>query len=1437
MNLEKIAVKIGIDDQLLHYFFGATISKPNFDRKNKVLNLEVSVTKPLPYVLYKDFINKMSKTFNNYEVDLLIKTKEDDISVSDIQAYFNDFMHFNNGVDSNKFLINLNDEQICILVNDPLAKEHLQSSLTNLKLFFIKCGIKNHINLTKSDPVIKIKEKKSQPVQQKVDIAPTPFNYQQANHYEKVLIKDLKDGLEKVEIVGEIFKIENIKTRNGKIMQIITIQDASSAFIVKRFEGRYHSKEMIEALATNDYVSIKGKLQYDSYAKHNIIMADKISQTIDRNIIKDNEVEKRVELHAHTNKSEMDGIVAVEDLIDYAYNFGHKAVAITDHMVIQAFPDAYNHLKKLKKQKNFKDFKILYGTEFNIVKDNQNIVDNYIENKEIDDEFIIFDLETTGLSIQYDKIIEFGAVKIKNNTIVDRLQMFINPQQDLTQQIMNLTKINQNEVNNANTIDKEIDKILNFFKDLPIVAHNASFDIGFMNKVLNDLGHKQLANTIIDTMLLSRAINPQRRYHSLGSVARFYNISYDNFVAHRADYDAEVTAYVFLSMLNQLKLEKINTYTEIQALVDKDFLINSFTSHINVLVKNQKGLKDLYKLISLSHTEYLAIRSNASAENDGADIVAEPRLKRKVLEAARENLLIGSSCQNGQLFETALNRSQEELEKEILFYDYIEVMPPENYRNLVERFQFDENRIKTVLENIVLTSKRLNKTVVATGDSHYLSPDQKIIRDIYINANGIGGVRHPLYIRDKEKRIESAAPDQHFRTTAEMLKAFDFLPNDIVYEIVVTNTNKIADSIDDVKPIADRLYTPTIENADKKLRELCYKNARDIYGEQLPKIVEERLEKELSKIIEHGFAVIYYISYLLVNKSHEDGYIVGSRGSVGSSFVATMAHITEVNPLPPHYVCPKCHYNEFFLDGSISSGYDLENKNCPKCDSQMQVDGQDIPFETFLGFKGDKVPDIDLNFSSVYQEVAHNFTKEIFGEDYVFKAGTVGTVAERTAFGYVLGYAEEKDLEEMTRPQREALAASAQGVKRTTGQHPGGIIVIPENMDVHDFTPVQYPANNIYSGWKTTHFQYGDIEENVLKLDILGHVDPTAMKLLEDISGIDVTTIPMNDEKVMSIFNSVDALNIDDRFYSEQTGGAGLPEFGTPFVRRMLEETKPQSFSDLLIISGLSHGTDVWANNAQQLIKQGISLNEVIGCRDDIMTYLVQMGLSDKDSFDIMESVRRGRGLTPKWLGLMKEYDVPEWYIDSCQKIKYMFPKAHAVAYVIMAVRVAWFKVYYPQYYYVSYFTLRASAFEIDTMIKGKEAVENRLAIIKNILADRSTLMAERNKLTRVLGTLEVTLEMYLRGYKFSNIDIDKSLASEFLVDPDDEKTIIPPFNTIDGLGESVGQSIVDARVNGGFISKQDLMAKTQVSKSVIAKFDELNVLEGMQEANQLSLF
>lgn len=1434
MNLEDLGYKLKIDENMMHTLFGGVIKKPIFNKKNKTLKLDLNVNKVLPFTVYESLIVNLEKQFG-YTVELLVIPSDHDISVKDIQAYFNYFLSKNNLTKQSDYLINVEDNEIIVLVNDEDAKTAFNKVYAKLQLYFIQVGITNKIKTTTPTlkkakvEVVEAVNKDNKVKENKI------FDYGLSNDYEKVDIINLRDGLDKVLIKGQIFKLDNRQLKSGKYLQSITLKDNTGAFIVKRFEGRRHSAEDILGIKVGQYIEVKGSLQYDNYSKSNNVMADAIMTTSKPDQIFDNEDQKRIEFHVHTNRSEMDGVSEVEALMDQAYHFGHEALAITDHMVIQAYPDAFEHLKKLRKKDPDRNFKLIYGVEFNIVEDVSHIIRNYDDNEKIGDTFIVFDIETTGLSNRFNEIIEFGATKISGGQIIDHIQFFVKPSGDIGSNITNLTGISNEHVEDAGMIDTEIDKIMAFFKDYPIVAHNASFDYDFINAVLEKLNRPLMTNIVIDTMLLSRLLNPQRRYHNLGATARFYSIPYDGDVAHRADYDAEVTAKVFLEMLAQLRQLNITTYSEIMAKVDKDFLINAFDNQMTVLIKDQEGLKPLYELISKSHTEEIAITS--SNANEAAEVVATPRLLRSSLVEKREHLLIGSSSQNGLLFELALNKSQSDLEAEMAFYDYVEVMPPENYRNLITRFKFDEKIITQALSILVNTAKRMNKLVIASGDVHYVEPSDKIIRDIYINANGIGGVRHPLYMRNKFDRLNNSAPDQHFRTTKEMLDAFKFLPNDVAFEIVVENTHKLNAMIDDVAVMQEKLYTPTIENAEQLLTDLCFSNARAIYGEVLPQLVEDRLQKELDKIIFHGFAVIYYISHLLVKRSNEDGYIVGSRGSVGSSFAATMAKITEVNPLPPHYVCTTCHHNEFFLEGEVSSGYDLVDKECPNCHTNMHVDGQDIPFETFLGFEGDKVPDIDLNFSSVYQEHAHNFTKEIFGEDYVFKAGTIGTVAERTAFGYVLGYEEEMDHEGYSKPMQDVLAAGAEGVKRTTGQHPGGIIVIPKSMNVHDFTPVQYPANNVYADWKTTHFQYGNIEENVLKLDILGHVDPTAMRLLQDISGIDVTTIPMNDPKVMSIFNSTNHLNIDDRYYSEATGAAGLPEFGTPFVRKMLESTKPNSFSELLIISGLSHGTDVWANNAENLIAEGILLNEVIGCRDDIMTYLIQKGLKDKDAFDIMESVRRGRGLNPRWINMMEENDVPQWYIESCLKIKYMFPKAHAVAYVIMAVRIAWFKVYYPHYYYISYFSLRANAYEIKTMIGGKDVVEKRLAEIKNSIYDYSIPAAERNRLNRILGPLEVTLEMYLRGYKMGNIDIYKSLATEFISDPDDEKTIIPPFTVIDGLGAAVGQSIVDARVNGEFLSKQDLMMRTQVSKGIKEKLDELKILENIQEENQLSFF
>jgi DNA polymerase-3 subunit alpha (Gram-positive type) len=825
--------------------------------------------------------------------------------------------------------------------------------------------------------------------------------------------------------------------------------------------------------------------------------------------------------------------------------------------------------------------------------------------------------------------------------------------------------------------------------------------------------------------------------------------------------------------------------------------------HCTLLAQNDIGLKNLFKLVSIAHLNYF---------------YRVPRIPRSQLEKLREGIIVGSACDKGEVFEGMMQKGPEEAEKVAEFYDYLEVHPKEVYQHLIElELIRDESALEEIIGNIVKLGEKLNLPVVATGNVHYLNPTDKVHRKILVNSQGGANPlnRHKL-------------PDVHFRTTNEMLDAFSFLGKEKAKEIVVENTNKIADMIDFIKPIKDDLYTPKIEGAEDEIRNMSYSMAKQIYGESLPEIVEARLEKELKSIIGHGFAVIYLISHKLVKKSLDDGYLVGSRGSVGSSLVATMTEITEVNPLPPHYVCPACKHSEFFNDGSVGSGFDLPDKECPNCNAVYIKDGQDIPFETFLGFKGDKVPDIDLNFSGEYQPRAHNYTKVLFGEEYVYRAGTIGTVADKTAYGYVKAYQQDNNLQ-LRGAEIERLASGCTGVKRTTGQHPGGIIVIPDYMDVYDFSPIQFPADDRNSEWKTTHFDFHSIHDNVLKLDILGHDDPTVIRMLQDLSGIDPKTIPTDDPEVMKIYSSPESLGVTEEQIMCKTGTLGIPEFGTRFVRQMLEDTKPTTFSELVQISGLSHGTDVWLGNAQELIHNNIcTLSEVIGCRDDIMVYLIYQGLEPSLAFKIMESVRKGKGLTDDMEAEMRKNEVPEWYIDSCKKIKYMFPKAHAAAYVLMGVRVAYFKVHHPILYYAAYFTVRAEDFDLEAMVKGSNALRMKIDEINGKGLDAST--KEKN----VLTVLELCLEMCERGFSFKNVDLYRSSASEFIIDGN---SLIPPFNAIPGLGTNAAFNIVKARETGEFLSKEDLQQRGKVSKTILEFLDNQGCLESLPDQNQLSLF
>ncbi|WP_423362874.1 PolC-type DNA polymerase III [Mycoplasma sp. P36-A1] len=1227
--------------------------------------------------------------------------------------------------------------------------------------------------------------------------------------YEPTNIKTLYEEENDVCIEGYIFDDELKETRNKKHIQTLKITDYTDSILMKRFEGRGLNVEDLKEIKKGMWVRAIGQVKFDDFTQDYVLFLEAIQPIKSKEISReDNSLEKRVELHLHTNMSTMDGISHITDYIKLAKAFNHTAIAITDHNNIQAFPEAQMAISQT-------DIKPIYGMEASIVDETTLIVENASDDNIQSATYVFFDLETTGLRNQKDKIIEIGAVKYENGIQIDSFDTFVNPQRKIPETIKDITNITDYMVEKAPLISEVLPKFMDFIKDSVLVAHNASFDMGFLQQALLENKYDKCSNTVVDTLLISRSIT-KKGYHNLGACAKRYKVAYDSEGAHRADYDAMVLASVYEGMkLDLLEKHQVTTFNDInKKMISKNFLIGQRSQHLSILAKNQKGLKDLFKLVTLANTEYF---SN------------EPKLYKSVIDKYRNDLLIGSGCSSSEIYNLANNANKQDLQKAMQYYDYIEVLPPDilHYQVDLEQYQSIQELEETT-RYIIESALEINKIVVATGDVHYTNPILQEFRNVYVCAPRTGGGFHPLY--DRKNRIKQM-PKQHYKTTQEMLDSFQFLKNDkLIKEIVIINTNKIADSIEEVKPIKDGLSTPKIEGVDDKLTDMCYQNAYAQYGNPLPDIVLKRLEKELNSIIKHGFSVVYYISSKLVVKSLEDGYLVGSRGSVGSSFVATMANITEVNPLAAHYYCPHCQFSEFFEDGSILSGYDLPNKKCPKCGKDLIGDGQDIPFETFLGFEGDKVPDIDLNFSGEYQANAHDYTKVLFGEEYVYKAGTIQTVQEKTAFGYVKGYFEKNiSLDPVRKVEMERIAQGCAGVKRTTGQHPGGIIVIPDYMDVHDFTPVNFPADDVNARWKTTHFDFHAIHDNVLKLDILGHVDPTAIRMLQDLTDVDPKSIPTNDEKVISLFSSNDALGISD-LVNYKNAAIGIPEFGTSFVRGMLEETNPKSFAELVQISGLSHGTDVWLNNAQSLIKRGIcTLSEVIGCRDDIMVYLMYKGLKPKLAFTIMESVRKGKGLKEEWIENMKENNVPEWYIDSCLKIKYMFPKAHAVAYVLMAIRVAWFKVYYPLEYYATYFTTRQKSFDIYTMTRGLSEIEEKMAYIKSLGYEAT------EKEISLFGAFEVCVEMLKRGYKIKTIDLNKSQANSFVVDHE-EKAIIPFFKTIDNLADLVAQRIVDEAKIKPFISRQDLQERTGLNNNHMMYLEKIGSLENLQELNQMSL-
>lgn len=1351
-------------------------------------------------------------------------------------------------------------------------------------------------------------------------------------------------GLCNVDFCGEVFEADTRITKKGSKMGTFSLGDPSNAISIRCFGGSKIPDEKIDGIKVGDRLRVRGAIDIDTYSHQKTIRAHFIDELPPLPMRDDdpNLPEKRVELHLHTNMSTMDAIPDFSQYYKLAKHMGMKAIAVTDHGVVQSFPAAQSARDKDKNN----PLKIIYGCELYMFDMEQSIIFNPSKQQLSKARYCVFDTETTGLSARYDRLVEFGGVIVEGGQVIQRFDTLINPEMPMPIGSSSVNHITDEMLADKPTIHEVLPKIMEFLGDNVLVAHNATFDIGFVNAALEREGLPPLKNPIIDTLPLSHYFFPKAGRHNEGAMLRNLGLNvYDEGDAHRADYDANALNEGWQEMVRRLNhlypgfthedlgnlqvelpdIEDVERDTAdegnyarftramnkfmpfwhlqypkddiqlefhsfeeahqeykrlaydpdpndpdlskkpvlFQHLTDMKEAFNAFCRnireyHMVVLAKNTQGMDDIYKIVTQGHTTYL-------------DRV--PKTPRRLIEVYRKNMLVGSGCFNSEIFEIALTRNLDVLVDAMKFYDYIEIQPLENYSYLLDMERIaSKDHLLEVLHDIVKAAKLAGKPVVATGDCHYVNPEDKILRDVYINAKAIGGGAHPLNPPTRSHYKPFANPDQHFRSTAEMLESFEqWLPKEEAEEYVIKNSNWVADQIEDhITPISHDVFPPNenLPNSAGQLRDLCEGNFHARYDytfDDDPKVLEavdfvrKRLDRELEGIIGHGYAVTYFIAHKLIKMANDEPehYIVGSRGSVGSSFAATMADITEVNALPPHYQCPHCHYLTFkdedgvdFLKKGYKSGFDLPNKVCPKCGTPLVQNGQNIPFETFLGFAADKVPDIDLNFEDESQHKAHNYTRLLLGPRNVFRAGTIETVAEKTAYGYVRGYFEDlfardgsgRSVEDVSPTYIAYLASKCQGVKRTTGQHPGGIVVVPSNMSVYNFTAVQHPANDLHSDWLTTHYDFHSMHDEILKFDILGHVDPMAMRYYRDLTGVKIEDIPMNDPKVLSLFTSPRELHLHRNYLNSVTGASALPEFGTDLAQRMLDEAKPKTFNDLLIISGLSHGTNVWQGNAEDLVLSGTTdINGVIGCRDDIMSYLILQGLEPQMAFKIMEDVRHGHGLFQKkediYVPAMRAHNVPEWYIDSCRKIQYLFPRGHATAYVMMAVRVAYFKLYYPLQFYAVFFSVRSDAYDIETMIAGEDAIIAKIEALRARKDNRQNPLS--NKEANQLKTLLVCLELYERGFHIANIDLYRSDSKMFVVD-EKNKCLIPPFIVIDGLGESAGKTVVEARkrLQGKpFLSKEQLLKETKLSSTNVADLDKLGALKDLSESNQLTLF
>lgn len=1261
-------------------------------------------------------------------------------------------------------------------------------------------------------------------------------------------------------VKGTIVSIEIREMRSNAQANII-LTDGYDSISVKKRLSTPDDKAFFESIKEGFGLIASGFATYDTYYGEVVLNAISIAKTkevVEKDSRMDNALEKRVELHLHTKMSSLDGVNTIDEYVNRALSWGHKAITVTDHGSCQSFPE-FAHATEGK------PIKPLYGLELVYVNDEAVKITKGESDKMLADAtYVVFDIETTGLSVVYDTLIEIAGVKIKNGAQIAEFQSFVNPMKEISEFTTNLTGITNSMVRTAPTLESVLRAFKEFSKDTILVAHNADFDLSHLYYNYQNLGISTQIQPSIDTLILAKVLYPDRSRYGLDQLCRFLKVPLNDH--HRAINDAKALTEVFLHMLKTLRKDGVLRFSDVNYIIPSAEVYKyPYPKHINLLVRKQEGLKNLYKILSQALTTYY--------DRDGKIVKSE-------LDKFRKGILVSSGCRNSDFFEIAMNRSRTELMEAARYYDFLEVQPPSTFSYMSDDMPNWQSVIQDVIKRIIDVAKELHIPVCATGDVHHIDPQDLPYREIMINTPLVGGGGfHKLY---NEKR----KPSEYFMTTEEMLKEFQFLGDETAYEIVVKNTNDIADMIDDILLFPKELYAPTDEflseqgvpsirvKVDNMVRERAFK----LYGNPLPEIVRIRLEKELTAIIEHHFATVYYISHLLVKKSLDDGYLVGSRGSVGSSLVATFMDITEVNPLPPHYVCPKCHFSAFkkteeekqslpssefelkyerLLDHT-DCGWDLPSMNCPVCNTPLKKDGHDIPFETFLGFKGDKVPDIDLNFSGDYQSQVHEYIRKLFGYNYAFRAGTIGTCAAKTAYAMVRDFYEKENearLErgetpiKIRRAEMERLAKGIEGSKRTSGQHPGGIVVVPNNKEIFDVTPIQYPGDSTDTSWKTTHYDYHSFESNLFKLDVLGHDDPTMIRYLMDLVKkeplefpfTDAKDIPVDDTTVYKLLSGTEVIHLTPQDINSEVASYGIPEFGTNFVRGMLRESRPSSFSELVKISGLSHGTDVWNSNAQDLItgrkrEYGrIDFKDIIGCRDDIMVDLIDYGMPPTMAFEIMEFVRKGKAPAnpdkwSKYADSMKEYNVPEWYIWSCSKIKYMFPKAHATAYVLMAMRIAWFKLYKPIYFYSGYFSKRTDIFDVDAFLGGEVAIKKRMDEIN----DKGNDATEREK--NLVTVLEIALEMTKRGFAFLPIDLMQSQATEFVISPD-KKGLIMPFVVIDSLGTNVATSIIEARQEKPFISKQDVKNRTKLSSTLFDRLDILGTFDGMIEENQMSLF